>query len=74
MDWSEASLSDPSLAGHEDQYYVGQVVRYDIPQDGRAFITATPSAVGRGGGVLPAKRGGLLKPPGSSNGPRQSDR
>jgi len=31
LDWTEANLCDPALAGFEGRFYVGQVVRYDVP-------------------------------------------
>jgi len=40
LDWTE--VCDPALAGFEGRFYVGQVVRYDVPAGWRGFIHGRP--------------------------------
>lgn len=40
--WTEANLSDPSLAGYEGAFDVGQVVHYDVLAGWRGFVHGRP--------------------------------
>ncbi len=42
LEWTEANLCDPALAGFERRFYVGQVVRYDVAAGWRGFIHGRP--------------------------------
>lgn len=42
VEWTAATLCDPSLAGYEGAFYVGLVVRYDVPEGWQGFIHGRP--------------------------------
>lgn len=55
LDWTEANLCDPSLAGVEGRFYVGQMVRY-VPAGWQGFIHGRPIDGGPWGDQLEACR------------------
>lgn len=42
LQWTDANLCDPSLAGYEGAFYAGQVVRYDVPAGWQGFVHGRP--------------------------------